>query len=68
MRKLNSINIEDKFYLYYFDWILNDFIFIKKFTSLKSISIYLNINYNIITQINSGKSLSYNKFIKIKPI
>jgi len=65
MRKLNSNNLEDKYILYYFDWILKTFIFIGKFTSLKTISTYLNINYNIITQINSGKSICYNKFIKI---
>jgi len=68
MRKLNSNNLEDKYILYYFDWILKTFIFIGKFTSLKAISTYLNINYNIITQINSGKSICYNKFIKINKI
>lgn len=65
MRKLNSKNIEEKFILLYFDWIMNSFIEIKKFTSLRSIGIYLDINYNIITQINSGKSICYSKFIKI---
>jgi hypothetical protein len=68
MRKLNSNNLEDKYFLYYFDWILKTFILIGKFTSLKAISTYLNINYNIITQIKSGKSICYNKFIKIDRI
>ena len=68
MRKLNSNNLEDKYILYYFDWILKTFIFIGKFTSLKAISTYLNINYNIITQIKCGKSICYNKFIKIDRI
>lgn len=68
MRKLNSNNIEDKYNLYYFDWLLKIFIFIGKFTSLKAISIYLNINYNIITQIKNGKSICYKKFLKIETI
>ena len=68
MRKLNSINTESKYNLFYFDWVLKMFIFVGKFTSLKSISNYLNINYNIITQINSGKSICYNKFLKITKI
>lgn len=66
MRKLNSNNIEDKYQLYYFDWILKTYIIIGKFTSLRAISTYLDINYNIITQIHSGKSLCYKKFLKIE--
>jgi len=68
MRKLNSSNIEDKYQLYYFDWILKTFICIGKFTSLKAISTHLDINYNIITQIHSGKSLCYKRFLKITKI
>ena len=68
MRKLKSTNIEDKYILYYFDWILKTYITIGKFTSLRSISTYLNINYNIITQIHSGKSLCYKRFLKITKI
>jgi len=68
MRKLNSSNIEDKYQLYYFDWILKTYIFIGKFTSLKAISTYLDMNYNIITQIHSGKSICYKKFLKITKI
>jgi len=68
MRKLNSINTEHKYLLYYFDWILKTFICIGKFTSLKAISTHLDINYNIITQIHSGKSLCYKRFLKITKI
>lgn len=68
MRKLNSSNIEPKFVLLYYDWIMKSFIEIGKFTSLRSIGIYLDMNYNIITQINSGKSVCYSKFIKIVKI
>lgn len=68
MRKLNSNNIENKFVLLYYDWIMKMFVEIGKFTSLRAIGIYLDMNYNIITQINSGKSLCYSKFIKIRKI
>ena len=68
MRKLNSNNVEEKFVLLYYDWIMKTFIEIKKFTSLRSISVYLDMNYNIVTQINSGKSVCYSKFIKIVKI
>jgi hypothetical protein len=68
MRKLKSTNIEDKYILYYFDWILKTYITIGKFTSLRSISTYLDMNYNIITQIHSGKSLCYKRFLKIEKI
>ena len=68
MRKLNSNNVEEKFVLLYYDWIMKTFIEIKKFTSLRSISVYLNMNYNIVTQINSGKSVCYSKFIRIVKI
>jgi hypothetical protein len=68
MRKLKSTNIEDKYILYYFDWILKTYITIGKFTSLRSISTYLDMHYNIITQIHSGKSLCYKRFLKIEKI
>ena len=68
MRKLNSNNVEHKFVLLYYDWIMKSFIEIGKFASLRSISVYLNMNYNIVTQINSGKSVCYSKFIKIVKI
>ena len=68
MRKLNSNNVEDKYMLYYFDWILKTYVLIGKFTSLRAISTYLDMNYNIITQIHSGKSLCYKKFLKIEKI
>ena len=68
MRKLNSNNVEEKFVLLYYDWIMKTFIEIGKFTSLRSISVYLNMNYNIVTQINSGKSVCYSKFIRIVKI
>jgi hypothetical protein len=68
MRKLNSNNVEDKYILYYFDWILKTYVNIGKFTSLRAISTYLDINYNIITQIHSGKSLCYKRFLKITKI
>jgi hypothetical protein len=68
MRKLNSNNVEDKFVLLYYDWIMKMFVEIGKFTSLRSIGIYLDMNYNIITQINSGKSICYSKFIRIRKI
>jgi hypothetical protein len=68
MRKLNSNNIENKFVLLYYDWIMKMFVEIRKFTSLRAIGIYLDMNYNIITQINSGKSICYSKFIKIVKI
>jgi len=68
MRKLNSSNIEDKYQLYYFDWILKTYCLIGKFTSIRAISTYLDMNYNIITQIHSGKSLCYKRFLKIEKI
>lgn len=68
MRKLNSNNIENKFVLLYYDWIMKIFVEIGKFTSLRAIGIYLDMNYSIITQINSGKSICYSKFIKIRKI
>jgi hypothetical protein len=54
--------------LLYYDWIMKMFIEVGKFTSLRAIGIYLDMNYNIITQINSGKSVCYSKFIKIVKI
>ena len=68
MRKLNSNNTEVKYQLYYFDWILKTYCLIGKFTSLRAISTYLDMHYNIITQIHSGKSLCYKKFLKIEKI
>lgn len=68
MRKLNSNNTEHKYVLFYFDWILKTYVNIGKFTSLRAISTYLDMNYNIITQIHSGKSLCYKKFLKITKI
>ena len=68
MRTLNSKNTENKYILLFFDWIEKEYKIIGKFASLKAIAIYLDMNYNIITQIQKGKSLCYKKFLKIERI
>ena len=68
MRTLNSKNTENKYILLFYDWIEKDYKIIGKFASLKAISIYLDINYNIVTQIHKGKSICYKKFLLIERI
>ena len=68
MRTLNSKNTENKYILLFFDWIEKEYKIIGKFASLKAIAIYLDMNYNIITQIQKGKSICYKKFLKIDRI
>jgi hypothetical protein len=66
MRTLNSKNTENKYILLFFDWIEKEYKIIGKFASLKAIAVYLDMNYNIITQIHKGKSICYKKFLKIE--
>jgi hypothetical protein len=68
MRTKKANNIELKYKLYIFDFRRKEYIFFDNYVSLRTMSEFLNIKYNILTEIYNNRSKGYIKFLKIELI
>jgi hypothetical protein len=68
MRTKNANNIELKYKLYIFDFRIKEYVFFDNFVSLRTMAEFLNIKYNILTEIYNNRSKGYIKFLKIELI
>lgn len=68
MRTKKANNIELKYKLYIFDFRKKEYIFFDNYVSLRTMAEFLNIKYNILTEIYNNRSKGYIKFLKIELI
>jgi|688.fasta_scaffold250927_2 hypothetical protein len=68
MRTKKANNIELKYKLYIFDFRRKEYIFFDNYVSLRTMAEFLNIKYNILTEIYNNRSKGYIKFLKIELI
>ena len=68
MRTKKANNIELKYKLYIFDFRIKEYVFFDNYVSLRTMADFLNIKYNILTEIYNNRSRGYIKFLKIELI